>query len=341
MDYNGYHEVGNNLKKDPVVVAVTGAAGQIGYSLLPRIASGEMLGYDQPVILQLIEVPDALKALEGVVMELQDCAFPLLRGVKVTSDWKEGFANADYALLVGAKPRGKGMERADLLKDNAKIFQETGKAIDAVANKNCLTLVVGNPANTNALVASANAPNIDPTQFSAMTRLDHDRALAQLSLKTKVPVTDIKKVTIWGNHSATQFPDVTYASINGKSAKEVIGDDKWIESTFIPTVQKRGAAIIDARGASSAASAADAAIKHVRDWQLGSNGEWVSMAVWTDGSYNVPKGLYSSFPVVCQGNGKYEIVKDLKVEKAQQDKINVSVKELQEEKSAVSSLMKK
>eukprot|EP01027_Heterolobosea_sp_BB2_P023760 GEZU01035750.1.p1 GENE.GEZU01035750.1~~GEZU01035750.1.p1 ORF type:complete len:448 (+),score=188.69 GEZU01035750.1:56-1345(+) len=333
------YDVANSFKKDPVHVAITGAAGQIGYSLIPRIANGEMLGKDQPVILHLLERPEAMKALQGVVMELQDCAFPLVNGIIATSDVDEAFADADYTLLVGAKPRGPGMERADVLKDNAQIFAVQGQALDKVAKKTNLTLVVGNPANTNALIAASNAPSIAPENFSAMTRLDQDRAMAQLALKAKVTIPDIDKVVIWGNHSATQYPDISNATIQGRPAKEVINDQEWIENVFIPTVQNRGAAIIKARGLSSAASAADAAIKHMRDWALGSN-TWVSMAVPSNGSYGVAPGVYCSFPVMCYGGGKYEIVQDIKMDDFSNTKFRASVKELFDERDAVSHLLK-
>jgi malate dehydrogenase len=327
-------------KKKPVRIAITGAAGQIGYALLPRILTGEMLGPSQPVIVHLIERPDAMKALEGVVMEMEDCAFPLCRGIVATSDLSVGFKDVDYVFLVGAKPRGPGMERADLLRDNAKIFQEQGKALNDYASKDALVLVVGNPANTNALIAAQNAPKLSAGQFSAMMRLDHDRARAQIAKKVGSSVGDIDQLAVWGNHSATQYPDISNAKIFGKPARELIKDDKWVTGTFIPTVQKRGAAIIDARGASSAASAADAALKHMRDWALGSDGKWVSMAVPSDGSYNIKEGVYCSYPIICTGNGKYEIVKGLQIDKASREKIDASVKELFDEKSAVQKLTK-
>ncbi|KAL9648458.1 hypothetical protein ABK040_014078 [Willaertia magna] len=339
LDYQGYTEVGNMYKKPVVKVAVTGAAGQIAYSLIPRIASGEMLGTDQPVHLVLIDIPDSMKAVEGVVMELQDCAFPLVRGITATSDLAEGFKDIEYAMLVGAKPRSKGMERKDLLLENAKIFQAQGKALDKYAKSNVLSLIVGNPANTNALLAASNAPNIDPKQFSAMTRLDHDRALAQLAKKLNVPISSLSKVAIWGNHSATQYPDCNNTLIDGKTLATTKLDRTWIEKEFIPTVQQRGAAIINARGSSSAASAADAALKHMHDWVLGAN-DWLSMAVPSDGSYGVKPGVYCSYPVLCPGGGKYEIVKDLKLDQFSQDKLNASVKELNEERDAVKALLK-
>lgn len=334
IDFSG------SFKKEPVRVAVTGAAGQIGYALLTRIISGQMLGVDQPVILHLLERPEVLKALEGVVMELQDCASPLLYGVVPTSDINKAFDQIDYALLVGAKPRGPGMERADVLKDNAKIFSEQGKALAANAKSTCLTLVVGNPANTNALIAASNAAaKIPAANFSAMTRLDQNRAMAQLALKTNSTIGDIDKVCIWGNHSATQYPDISFATVRGKPAFEAIQkDEQWFRTVFIPTVQNRGAEIIKARGVSSAASAADAAIKHMHDWALGSN-TWASMAVPTDGSYGIAKGVYSSFPVMCAGDGKYQIVKDLKHDAFSSEKVAASVKELLAERDAVKALL--
>jgi len=326
-------------QKPPVRVAVTGAAGQIGYSTLFRIASGEMLGKDQPVILQLLELPQAVNALQGVVMELEDCAFPLLRGVVQTSEEKKAFEGADYALLIGARPRSKGMERGDLLMANAAIFSSQGKALNAVANRDTLrVIVVGNPANTNCLIAARNAPNIDPKRFTAMTRLDHNRGLAQLAAKAGCLVTDIEKFTIWGNHSATQYPDISNATINGKSVKQVINDEKWVTGTFIPAVQQRGAAIIAARGLSSAASAGSSAIDHLRDWTNGTNGQWTSMAVYSDGSYGADKGLYFSFPVVCK-NGNYEVVPDLTLDTFSKDRVETTRKELLAEKAAVESML--
>src|SRR5512132_183059 len=295
--------------KKPMRVAVTGAAGQIGYSLLFRIASGEMLGRDQPVILQLLEIPDekAQKALKGVMMELDDCAFPLLQSMTAASDAKVAFKDVDVALLVGARPRGPGMERKDLLTANGAIFVPQGKALNEVASRDVRVLVVGNPANTNALIAMKNAPSLKPEQFTAMTRLDHNRALTQVAQKTGKAVTDVKNMTIWGNHSATQYPDVFNAKVDGKQASQVINDQAWIEGKFIPTVQKRGAAIIEARGLSSAASAANAAIDHVRDWLAGTaSGDWVSMAVPSDGSYGIPEGVLFGYPVTCSG-GSYQI----------------------------------
>ena len=328
--------------KKPMRVAVTGAAGQIGYSLLFRIASGEMLGKDQPVILQLLEIPDekAQKALTGVMMELDDCAFPLLAGMAPASDPMVAFKDADVALLVGARPRGPGMERKDLLEANGKIFGPQGKALDAVASRKVKVLVVGNPANTNALIAMKNAPNLDPKNFTAMMRLDHNRAKTQVARKLGKPVTAVKKMTIWGNHSATQYPDVFNAKVDGKNAAKSINDQDWIEKTFIPTVQKRGAAIIEARGLSSAASAANAAIEHIRDWVRGTpNDDWVSMGVPSDGSYDIPKGVLFGFPVTCK-NGKYKIVKGLTISDFSRGRIAATHKELLEERAAIEGLLK-
>jgi malate dehydrogenase len=322
----------------PVRVAVTGAAGQIGYSLLFRIASGAMLGPDQPVELRLLEITPALGALEGVAMELDDCAFPLLSGITRTDDANEAFDGVSYALLVGSRPRTKGMERGDLLEANGAIFTVQGKALDASAADDVKVLVVGNPANTNCLIAQRNAPGIDPRRFTAMTRLDHNRAMAQLSARTGAPTTDITKMTIWGNHSATQYPDVFHAEVGGRNAAEVVGDRNWIEHDFIPTVQKRGAAIIEARGSSSAASAASAAVDHVRDWALGTpEGDWVSMAVHSDGSYGVAEGLISSFPVTCSG-GDWQIVQGLDIDDFSRGRIDTSVNELAEERDAVDGM---
>jgi len=325
-------------EKPPVRVAVTGASGQIGYALLFRIASGEMLGKDQPVSLHLLELPAALKSLEGVAMELNDCAFPLLRNIVQTDDPKKAFEGADYAMLVGAKPRGPGMERGDLLKENAKIFAVQGRALNDVANKNAKVIVVGNPANTNALITSHFAKNIAPGNITAMTRLDHNRGLAQLSEKTQCRVTDIQRFAIWGNHSATQYPDVSFAQIKGKAAKDVINDEKWVKETFIPVVQQRGAAIIKARGASSAASAANAAIDHIRDWVQGTNGAWTSMAVPSDGSYGIEKGIWYSYPVICS-KGSYTIVKDLKPDQFSAQKMEATKQELLSELQAVKPLL--
>jgi malate dehydrogenase len=322
----------------PVRVAVTGAAGQIGYSLLFRIASGSMLGPDTKVILQLLEVPQALGALEGVKMELDDCAFPLLAGVEMSSDPNVAFGDADVALLVGAMPRKDGMERKDLLSANGGIFKPQGEALAKSARKDVKVLVVGNPANTNALIAMNNASGIDPRQFTAMMRLDHNRAISQLAARVNAPVASIKKMTVWGNHSVTQYPDLSHCEVDGKAAKALVNDDAWIDSTFIPTVAKRGAAVIKARGSSSAASAANAAVDHIRSWALGTPaGDWVSMAVPSDGSYGVPEGLISSFPCTCS-NGKYEIVKNLPVDDYSRAKIDASVAELLEERDAVKGL---
>lgn len=325
--------------KPPMKVAVTGAAGQIGYSLLFRIASGELLGKDQPVIIHAIELPHAMNVLRGVAMELDDCAFPLLRGVVQTSNLHEGFEDIDYALLVGSRPRGKGMERKDLLAANGAIFKPTGEALNKVAKRSAKVLVVGNPANTNCLIAQHNAPDLNPNNFHAMTRLDHDRALSQVATKTGAHTTDIEKLIVWGNHSSTQYPDVTHCTIEGKPAKEVINDDDWIKNTFIPNVQQRGAAIIQARGLSSAASAANAALAHVRDWHLGSQGKWVSMSVPSDGSYGIPEGIVFSYPMVCTGNGQYEMVKDLEIDSFSAEKIEATKKELFEERNMVADLL--
>jgi malate dehydrogenase len=324
--------------KDPVRVAVTGAAGQIGYSLLFRIASGAMLGPDQPVILQMLEITPALPALKGVVMELDDCAFPLLAGTVASDRAEEAFDGVDYALLVGSRPRTAGMERADLLEANGGIFGPQGKALSAKASRDVKVLVVGNPANTNCLIAQRNAPDLDPTQFTAMTRLDHNRAKAQLAQKAGVSINDIRKMTIWGNHSATQYPDLFHADVDGKNAAQLIDDQKWLEAEFIPTVQQRGAAIIEARGASSAASAASAAIDHMRDWALGTpEGDWVSMAVYSDGSYDVPEGLISSFPCTTAG-GTWSIVQGLDIDEFSRGRIDASAGELAEERDAVASM---
>jgi malate dehydrogenase len=324
---------------DPVRVAVTGAAGQIGYALLFRIASGQMLGDDQPVVLQLLEIPQAMGALEGVRMELDDCAFPLLAGVVCTDDANRAFEGADYALLVGAMPRKEGMERADLLSANGAIFTAQGKAIADSAADDVKVLVVGNPANTNALIALNNAAGTPDRQFTAMTRLDHNRAVAQLAAKAGVPVSDVTRMTIWGNHSATQYPDVFHAEVDGKPAFEAVGGDQvWLEGEFIPTVQQRGAAVIKARGLSSAASAANAAIGHMRSWALGTpEGDWVSMAVPSDGSYGVPEGLVSGFPCTCTG-GEYEIVQGLELDDFSRARIDASVAELVAERDAVADL---
>ena len=326
------------MAKAPVRVAVTGAAGQIGYSLLFRIASGALLGPDQPVILQLLEITPALGALAGVVMELEDCAFPLVDGVVQTDDPHVAFADVNYALLVGSRPRTKGMERADLLSANGAIFTVQGKALSDNAAADVRILVVGNPANTNCLIAMNNAPDIAPERFTAMTRLDHNRAKAQLAAKLGVHVNEVKKMTIWGNHSATQYPDVFHAEVGGKNAAALVDDEVWIEKEFIPTVQRRGAAIIEARGASSAASAANAACDHVRTWVLGSDkGDWVSMAIASDGSYGVAEGLISSFPVTCN-KGRFEVVQGLDLDAFSRNRIDASVAELAEERDAVREL---
>src|SRR5450432_3640029 len=319
--------------KKPVRVAVTGAAGQIGYSLLFRIASGEMLGRDQPVQLQLLELPidKAQAALKGVMMEVEDCAFPLLAGMTGTSDPSVAFKDADIAMLVGARPRGPGMERKDLLLENAKIFTAQGKALDAVAGRDVRVLVVGNPANTNSLIAQRNAPSLPPTHFTAMTRLDHNRGLAQLTEKTGVALAQVKKVIIWGNHSATQYPDLHHATVGGKPALSLV-DETWFKETFIPTVQQRGAAIIKARGTSSAASAASAAMDHIHDWMLGTDaGDWVSMAVPADGSYGIPEGVIYSYPVTCK-NGEYSIVQGLSINEFSREKMTATHRELSEER---------
>eukprot|EP00163_Fabomonas_tropica_P017064 TRINITY_DN3037_c0_g1_i2.p1 TRINITY_DN3037_c0_g1~~TRINITY_DN3037_c0_g1_i2.p1 ORF type:complete len:447 (+),score=166.78 TRINITY_DN3037_c0_g1_i2:471-1811(+) len=325
--------------KTPVRVAVTGAAGAIGYALLFRIASGAMFGPDQPVILQLLELPHAMKALNGVVMELNDCAFPLLHGIETSDAPEKGFEGADYVCLVGSKPRGPGMERADVLKDNAAIFSVQGKALDKTASKDVKVVVVGNPANTNALIASSNAPSINPRNFSALMRLDHNRAVGQLAERAGCAISDIDRVIVWGNHSATQYPDLSHATIRGEAAKKIINDDSWINNTYIPTVQKRGAAIIDARGASSAASAANATVDHMRDWILGSGGRWVSMAVPSDGSYGAEPGVYFGYPVVC-ANGEYTIVQNVPIDPASAKKIEISRQELFDERDGVANLLK-
>ncbi|MEL6983568.1 MAG: malate dehydrogenase [Actinomycetota bacterium] len=326
------------MSKPPVRVAVTGAAGQIGYSLLFRIASGEMLGPDQPVILQMLEITPALGALEGVAMELDDCAFPLLDGMVSTDDADTAFGDAQYALLVGAMPRKQGMERADLLQANGGIFGPQGKAINDSAARDIKVLVVGNPANTNALIAMSAAPDIDPKQFNAMTRLDHNRAMSQLGAKVGKPITDITNMTIWGNHSTTQYPDLFNCKVGGQNAAELVGDQAWLENDFIPTVAKRGAAIIEARGASSAASAANAAIDHMHDWALGTpDGDWVSMSVPSDGSYDVPEGIISSFPCTTSG-GEWSIVQGVDVNDFSRGKIDASAAELVAERDTVAEL---
>jgi len=324
--------------KAPVRVTITGAAGQIGYQLAFRIASGQMLGSDQPVILQLLEIPPALPALQGVVMELDDCAFSTLAGIVATDDPNVAFKDSDYALLVGARPRGPGMERKDLLEANAAIFSVQGKAMNDHANRDIKVLVVGNPANTNALIASSNAPDIDAANITAMTRLDHNRAMAQLATKIGKHVNDISRMTIWGNHSATQYPDISNASVAGKSAPDMV-DKEWLADEFIPVVQKRGAAIIEARGASSAASAASAAIDHMHDWALGTpDGDWVSMAIPSDGSYGIEPGIIYSYPVRC-GGGRYEIVQDLNIDDFSRTRMDATEAELREERAAIEELL--
>ncbi len=328
------------MNKQPVRVAVTGAAGQIGYSLLFRIASGEMLGKDQPVILQLLEVPveKAQQALQGVIMELDDCAFPLLVDVIGTDDPNVAFKDADYALLVGARPRGPGMERADLLQENAKIFTVQGRALNDVASRDVKVLVVGNPANTNAYIAMKSAPDLPAKNFTAMLRLDHNRALTQVAKKTGKAVKDIKKLTVWGNHSPTMYADYRFATIDGESVKDMINDQEWNANVFLPTVGKRGAAIIEARGLSSAASAANAAIDHMRDWALGTDGEWVTMGIPSDGSYGIPEGVMFGFPVTTE-NGEYKIVQGLEIDDFSQERINITLKELTEERDAIAHLL--
>lgn len=323
--------------KAPVRVAITGAAGQISYSLLFRIAAGEMLGADQPVILQLLEITPALEALKGTVMEIEDCAFPLVADIIQTDDPEVAFKDADYCLLVGARPRGPGMERKDLLEANAQIFSVQGAAINNVASRDVKVLVVGNPANTNALIAYRNAPGLKPGQFTAMTRLDHNRAISQLAAKTGKHSTDVEGMIIWGNHSATQYPDIHHCTVDGKPATELV-DQNWVTGDFIPTVQQRGAAIIKARGASSAASAANAAIEHMRDWALGTDGKIVSMGIHSDGSYGIAEGLIYSFPVTCE-NGQYSIVQGLEINAFSQDLMNRTETELTEERDAVADLL--
>ena len=328
------------MAKTPVRVAVTGAAGQIGYALLFRIASGEMLGKDQPVILQLLELPleKPQKALEGVMMELDDCAFPLLAGMIGTGDPKVAFKDAEHALLVGAKPRGPGMERKDLLMDNAKIFIEQGKALNEVASRDVRVIVVGNPANTNAYIAMNSAPDLPAGNFTSMMRLDHNRAVSQLASRTGKTVSGIEKMVVWGNHSPTMYPDLRFATVDGQDAKSLVADESWYRETYIPTVGKRGAAIIAARGASSAASAANAAIDHMRDWMLGSDGRWVTMGVVSDGSYGIPEGMIYGFPCTCTA-GKYEVVKDLAIDDFSREKMDFTLNELKEEREGVSSLL--
>ncbi len=326
------------MSTNPVNVAVTGAAGQIGYALLFRIASGQLLGPDTPVRLSLLEIPQAVKAAEGTAMELDDCAFPLLAGVDIYDDPNQAFDGVNIALLVGARPRSKGMERGDLLEANGGIFKPQGEALNAHAASDVKILVVGNPANTNCLIAQSNAPDIPAQRFTAMMRLDHNRAIAQVAKKTGTTVSDVTNMTIWGNHSATQYPDVFHAKVSGASATEAIGDQSWIEGDFIPTVQKRGAAIIEARGASSAASAANAAIDHVHDWVLGTpEGDWVSMAIPSDGTYGIKEGIFSGFPCTCSG-GEYTVVEGLELDEFSRERIDSTVKELTEERDAVQGL---
>ena len=329
------------MSKPPIRVAVTGAAGQIGYSLLFRIASGDMLGRDQPVILQLLEIPDekAQKALTGVMMELDDCAFPLLQGMVAASDPMVAFKDADVALLVGARPRGPGMERKDLLEANGKIFAPQGQALDRVATRSVKVLVVGNPANTNCLIAMKNAPSLEPRQFTGMMRLDHNRATSQLAQRVSKPVSSIRKVTVWGNHSATQYPDLFQAEADGRKVWPMINDPTWLERDFIPTVQKRGAAIIEARGLSSAASAANAAIDHIREWVHGTrDGDWVTMGVPSDGSYGIAEGVMFGYPVTCKG-GAYQVVKGIDISDFSRKRIDATLKELHEERDGVKHLL--
>lgn len=328
------------MSKKPVRVAVTGAAGQIGYALLFRIASGEMLGKDQPVILQLLEIPDekAQKALKGVMMELEDCAFPLLAGMQAHSDAMTAFKDTDYALLVGSRPRGPGMERAELLSINGQIFTAQGKALNAVASRDVKVLVVGNPANTNAYIAMKSAPDLQRGNFTAMLRLDHNRAASQIAAKTGKAVADIQKLCVWGNHSPTMYADYRFATIGGASVKDMINDQDWNANVFLPTVGKRGAAIIEARGLSSAASAANAAIDHMRDWALGTNGKWVTMGIPSDGQYGIPKDTMFGFPVTCEG-GQYKVVDGLAIDEFSQTCINKTLKELQDEQAGVAHLL--
>ncbi|ALS62473.1 MULTISPECIES: malate dehydrogenase [Pandoraea] len=326
------------MAKPAMRVAVTGAAGQIGYSLLFRIANGDMLGKDQPVILQLLDLPQAQAAVKGVVMELEDCAFPLLAGVVVTDDPKVAFKDADVALLVGARPRSKGMERKDLLEANGAIFTVQGKALDEVAKRDVKVLVVGNPANTNAYIAMKSAPNLPKENFTAMLRLDHNRALSQIAAKTGKPVASIEKLAVWGNHSPTMYADYRFATIDGQNVKALINDDVWNNDVFLPTVGKRGAAIIEARGLSSAASAANAAIDHIHDWVLGTNGKWVTMGIPSDGSYGIPEDVIYGVPVTCE-NGKYKRVEGLEIDAYSREKMNFTLKELEEERAGVAHLL--
>jgi len=328
------------MAKPPVRIAITGAAGQIGYSLLFRIANGDMLGRDQPVILQLLEIPDekAQKALKGVMMEINDCAFPLMAGMSAHGDPMTAFKDIDYALLVGARPRGPGMERKDLLAANAAIFTVQGRALDAVAARNVRVLVVGNPANTNAYIAMKSAPSLPQKNFTAMLRLDHNRALSQLAAKSGKPVASIQKLVVWGNHSPTMYPDYRFAVADGQAIKGLINDEAWNQDTFLPTVGKRGAAIIEARGLSSAASAANAAIDHMRDWALGTNGQWVTMGIASDGSYGIPQDTMYGFPVICAG-GEYSMVRDLEIDAFSRQRMDFTLKELGEERDGVKHLL--
>jgi malate dehydrogenase len=326
------------MSKSPIRVAVTGAAGQIGYSLLFRIASGEMLGKDQPVFLQLLDLPQAQAACKGVMMELDDCAFPLLAGMIATDDPAVAFKDAQIAMLVGARPRSKGMERKDLLEANGAIFTVQGKALNDHAARDVKVLVVGNPANTNAYIAMNSAPDLKPEQFTAMLRLDHNRALSQLAAKTGKPVEAIEKLAVWGNHSPTMYPDYRFATIGGASVKAMINDETWNRDVFLPTVGKRGAAIIEARGLSSAASAANAAVDHIHDWVLGTNGKWVTMGIPSDGSYGIPKGIMYGFPVTCS-NGKIEMIRDLEIDAFSRERMDLTLKELTEERDGIKHLL--
>jgi malate dehydrogenase len=326
------------VSDSPVRVAITGAAGQIGYAILFRVASGQLLGPDTPVHLSLLEIPDALKAVEGTAMELDDCAFPLLAGVDISDDPNQGFDGANIALLIGARPRTKGMERSDLLEANGGIFKPQGKALNDHAASDIKVLVVGNPANTNCLIAQQNAPDIPAERFTSMMRLDHNRAIAQLASKSSAPVSDVTNMTVWGNHSPTQYPDIFHAKVKGKNAAETVNDQDWLENDFIPTVQKRGTAVIEARGASSAASAANAAVDHVRDWVLGTrDGDWVSMGIPSDGSYGVDEGLISGFPVTCS-NGSYEVVQGLELNDFSRSRLDKTVNELKDERETIMRL---
>jgi malate dehydrogenase len=339
--FNSHHDGDRIMTKPAMRVAVTGAAGQIGYALLFRIASGEMLGKDQPVILQLLEIPDekAQNALKGVMMELDDCAFPLLQSMSAHSDPKEAFKDADVALLVGSRPRGPGMERKDLLTVNAQIFTVQGKALNEAASRNVRVLVVGNPANTNAYIAMKSAPDLKPENFTAMLRLDHNRALSQLAAKLGRPVADIQKLAVWGNHSPTMYPDYRFATVGGQSVAKIINDDAWNRDVFIPTVGKRGAAIIQARGLSSAASAANAAIDHIHDWVMGTNGKWVTMGIPSDGTYGIPEGIMYGVPVTCEG-GKYHRVTGLEIDPFSRERMDLTLQELLEERDGVAELLK-